>query len=422
MKKVIAFIFTLSVTIGCVSTKRSIKTSAKYKLPNSFLEHQFTGLLVVNTQNNDTLFNFNSKKYFTPASNTKIFTLYSALQLLPNNIPALKYTTHNDTLFIQGTGDPTLLHTNFADNQTIAFLKPHKNIAVYVNNFEDEKYGQGWAWDDYSYYYQPEKSSFPIYGNVTTIFNTNGGNVIPSYFKDSVIAIPFKKNRDLAHNRFYFSKTRKDTIQIPFKTSGNLLVKLLEKKLNRKISLVTQMPDKKKKILFSVKSDSVFKRMMYDSDNFIAEQLLVVGSSTLSDTLSSDFTRKYILKNYLSDLKQAPRWVDGSGLSRYNLFTPAAMVTVLSKLYKEIPKERLYDFFPAGGMKGPLKNNFSGNFTPYLFAKSGSLSNNYCLSGYLITASGKTLIFSFMNNHFRRSSAELKKEMETILEHIRDTY
>jgi D-alanyl-D-alanine carboxypeptidase/D-alanyl-D-alanine-endopeptidase (penicillin-binding protein 4) len=127
---------------------------------------------------------------------------------------------------------------------------------------------------------------------------------------------------------------------------------------------------------------------------------LLLASSTLSDSLNSAKARRFVLENHLSDLEQPPSWVDGSGLSRYNLFTPESIVHVLYKLYVEIPKERLFQFFPTGGVSGTLEDWYSGNPEPYLFAKTGSLSNNHCLSGYLLTKSGKILIFSFMNNHF----------------------
>jgi D-alanyl-D-alanine carboxypeptidase/D-alanyl-D-alanine-endopeptidase (penicillin-binding protein 4) len=98
------------------------------------------------------------------------------------------------------------------------------------------------------------------------------------------------------------------------------------------------------------------------------------------------------------------------------------MVRVLQKLYEEISRERLFHLFPAGGVSGTLENWYPGDPEPYLYAKTGSLGNNHCVSGYLITKSGKTLIFSFMNNHFRHPSSEVKKRMQRIFEGIRDTY
>ena len=155
--------------IGCSSAKRRIQKSTQKVFESAFYDNQFTGFLVVNSKNKDTLLNFNGKKYFTPASNTKIFTLFTALQLLPDSIPALKYIQKNDTLYVQGTGDPTFLHSYFEQNKTVDFLKGSDDVALYLNNFQEEKLGPGWAWDDYHFYYQPEIGAFPIYGNVTTI-------------------------------------------------------------------------------------------------------------------------------------------------------------------------------------------------------------------------------------------------------------
>ncbi len=421
MKRLILYFLFSSLIIGCSSTKRGIQKSTQKVFNSEFYDNQFTGFLVVNPQNKDTLLNFNGEKYFTPASNTKIFTLFTALQHLSDSIPALKYIQQNDTLYIEGTGDPTLLHSYFEHNKTLDFLKKYDNISIHLNNFQDEKFGPGWAWEDYQYYFQPEKGPFPLYGNVTTIKASSPVKVTPSYFQDSVIRINFSRNRELQKNTFYYGPSRKETLEVPFKADTALTKKLLAKVLGKIVKIATKLPEGEKRIKYSVPVDSVYKRMMIESDNFLAEQLLLLCSSTLSDTLNSSKVREYILENELADLKQQPRWVDGSGLSRYNLFTPESMVHVLSKMYQDIPKERLLSFFPTGG-QGTLKDWYPGNPEPYLFAKTGSVGNNHNISGYLITKSDKTLIFSFMNNHFREPSSEVKKRMEQIFEDIRDNY
>ncbi|MDO7628847.1 MAG: D-alanyl-D-alanine carboxypeptidase, partial [Flavobacteriaceae bacterium] len=67
-------------------------------------------------------------------------------------------------------------------------------------------------------------------------------------------------------------------------------------------------------------------------------------------------------------------------------------------------------------------NWFKGAQKPYIYAKTGSLGNTYCLSGFLITKNNKRLIFSYMNNHFTKPSSQIKQEMEMVLEAIRDQY
>ena len=162
--------------------------------------------------------------------------------------------------------------------------------------------------------------------------------------------------------------------------------------------------------------------MMQESDNFLAEQLLLLVADQISVTLNSKKARDFFLEMSLSDLRDPPRWVDGSGLSRYNLCTPASLVHVLFKLYKQLPRNRLFSLLPAGGSSGTLKDWYAGEDKPYVYAKSGTLGNNYNLSGYLITRKGKVLIFSFMNNHFRKPTSEIKGQMQAYLEWLRDTY
>lgn len=421
-KTAILLLFAQLLLTGCTSTKKQLAKSISGSQSVENTKNYFSGILIIDPQTRDTLYSQNAKKYFTPASNTKIFTLYSSLKLLPKKIPALKYISQNDTLYFEGTGDPTLLHSYFQNTEAIDFLKGKQHIALHLNNFEDAKLGPGWSWDDYHYYYQPERGSLPLYGNVLTIYNQPTKTVAPDIFKDSIVDLNFRINREAEKNRFYYSSQRKDTTEIPFRTDSTLTKKLLEEVLDKKISIVNKMPNEEKKLVFSAPTDSVLKRMMQESDNFLAEQLLVLISSTLSDTLNSDTARNYVLDELLKDLKQEPRWVDGSGLSRYNLFTPESIVQVLQKMYREIPKERLFDFFPKGGVSGTLEDWYPGNPEPYIIAKTGSLGNNHCVSGYLLTKSGKTLIFSFMNNHFRQPSSEVKKRMQRVFEKIRDTY
>ena len=161
--------------------------------------------------------------------------------------------------------------------------------------------------------------------------------------------------------------------------------------------------------------------MLVVSDNFIAEQLLLQVGKELSGEYNVHKAIDSVLKNHLSTLPQKPRWVDGSGLSRYNLTTPENTVHLLTKMYHEIPLENLLHYFPVGGKTGTIRSWYA-NDPPFVYAKTGTLSNNHCLSGYLITKKGTVLIFSFMNNHYRVSSSEIKEQMQDHLFEIYNKY
>src|SRR5690606_9866034 len=196
---------------------------------------------------------------------------------------------------------------------------------------------------------------------------------------------------------------------------------MLSEAVGKEVELTDQDLPKNAKTLFSLPSDLVYKRMMEVSDNFLAEQVLLMVSAQISNSMSSEKAIQHITSKYLKGMPQEPVWVDGSGLSRYNLFSPKDLVFVLDKLYKEFPQERLFNIFAVGGKTGTLRGNYGGK-TPYVYAKSGTLSNNYCLRGYLITKSGRTLIFSVMNNHFQKQNWQVRQETQKLLEFLRDNY
>jgi D-alanyl-D-alanine carboxypeptidase/D-alanyl-D-alanine-endopeptidase (penicillin-binding protein 4) len=404
---------------SCKSARvtKQINTS----LNSPFYKNQFTGFLVYNPKSNDTLYQYNAHKYFTPASNTKIFTLYTALQMLPNNIPAFKYEIKTDTLTLVGTGNPTFLHPFFKDSTALKMIKKFKTINIIENNLTDDKYGPGWAWEDYDTYFSPERSAFPVYGNVVTISNLDSLTSTPNIFKEHITYNEEEGRRAYNENIFYFNPKRKDTIEVPMVlnrfTSENIWNNLLQNHIN----FTTEIP-KELKTAYGIPADTLYKRMMHVSDNFLAEQILIMASSTLSDTLSSKKVREFMLNNSLKTLTEKPRWVDGSGLSRYNLFSPKSFVDVLSKLYQTLPKARLFNLFPAGGASGTLKKWYAGEHEPYIYAKSGTVGNNYALSGYLITNTGETLIFSFMNNHYTKPTTKVKQNMQSIFEYLRNEY
>nr|MBP6540039.1 D-alanyl-D-alanine carboxypeptidase [Saprospiraceae bacterium] len=63
-----------------------------------------------------------------------------------------------------------------------------------------------------------------------------------------------------------------------------------------------------------------------------------------------------------------------------------------------------------------------GQPKPFIYAKSGSMTGVYNLSGYLITNSGRKMVFSFMNNNFEGKVSEIRKTVEKILMEIRMNY
>jgi len=148
----------------------------------------------------------------------------------------------------------------------------------------------------------------------------------------------------------------------------------------------------------------------------VAEQLLLLCSAKRYGELNTERILDYIIDSLFIDKPVEIDWVDGSGLSRYNQFTPEMMVWVLDELQDLLPAEQLFDIFPAGGESGTISEWYAGtDGQAFVFAKTGTLRHVHCLSGYIKTAGDKTLIFSFMHNNFPDKISKLKEEMEVLL-------
>jgi len=383
----------------------------------------FMGLTVLNASNGETIIDFQGNKFFTPASNVKLFTLYAALKTLKDSVPSFEYCITGDSLILRGTGDPGFFNDSLHAN-SIQFLKNTK-LKLYLLNkdLDDDVYGAGWSWDDYQYAYMPEKSLMPLFGNTVSIVNAKDSmKVEPIFFSDKVRIIEdYKVARDLNQNDFTISESSGNLERkVPFKTSNQLVADLLSQELDAKVTLVNETRDRNYKAFNEVLYDSLYSKMMKESDNFIAEQLMLQIGNKLVQEYNVPKAINYVLDSCLADLPQKPRWVDGSGLSRYNLFSPQSMVFLLHKMYQDIPAEKLMSYFPQGGIDGTLKKDFNGQ--DYIRAKSGTLSNNYCLSGYLTSKKGNILVFSYMNNHYPGKSAERKAEMSIFFKKLYENY
>ena len=95
--------------------------------------------------------------------------------------------------------------------------------------------------------------------------------------------------------------------------------------------------------------------------------------------------------------------VDGSGLSRMNLVTPAMTMALLQYMWRHSDasvQEAFVESMPIGGQDGTLQFRFRrGSAQGKVRAKTGTLSNVSALSGYVPSANGSTLAFVLMGNH-----------------------
>ena len=430
-----SFLYLSACTTTKLITKKEQKNLHQHIANSPIFNQGFTGFQVYDPVSKTVLYEQFSDRYFTPASNTKILTYYVAAKVLGDTIPALKYQVKGDSLIFWGTGDPSLFHPRLPANQTVLnFLNSRTEQLFYCpDNFMDTRYGTGWMWDDYPYYFQPELAGLPIHGNFIRVQgkkNTTNFTITPGYFTNKINGQPnmggktarfYRQQQQniIDYNQRPVGKNDLDRA-LPFIYSDSLALQILQDSLHQPVQLLSNFgtSSSKNSTIYSIPTDSVQQRMMQISDNFLAEQLMLLVSNAVFDTMNVAKGIQYAKDSLLQDAPDALLWYDGSGLTRYNQFTPRSMVYVLEKIYQEIPKNRWLAVFPACGISGTIKNNFGGGTEPYIFAKTGSMRHVRCLSGFIFTRSGKTLIFSFMNNAIPSSSRPWTAEMERVLEWI----
>ncbi|MFT3979556.1 MAG: D-alanyl-D-alanine carboxypeptidase [Ferruginibacter sp.] len=453
---------------SCSLSKQIDKQAQQLLLSDSAISQGHIGISVYDPATGKYIYNHNAEKYFIPASNTKLFSWYAGMKYLGDSLVGARYMNYEGNIVMEASGDPTFLNPEYKNQPLFSFLKETgQSIILRSGIFLDERWGKGWAWNDYPYYYMAEKSEMPMYGNIVKFYNVDDSAMAalghsrfssytasPRFFSDpkfwasQKFQIPneivtdyvrsgkaqpktyFNVKKELNENIFNISMGyEKIKVQeVPFSTSIQTSIQLLTDTLKKSVLSANIYFDGHKKnhfkdsskIIFSQPTDSLFKPMMHRSDNFFAEQTLLMVSNELTGYMSTEWAIDSLLKTDLKDIPQQPRWVDGSGLSRYNLFTPRDFVWLLNKAKNEFDWNRIKNILPTGN-EGTLKNYYVSD-SSFIYAKTGTLSNNCALSGYLITRKNKLLIFSVLVNNYPTAATPVRRAVEKFLKQVRALY
>lgn len=397
-------------------------------------KHHF-GFCLYDLDNYRVVFGKKENQHFTPASNTKAYTLFTSLKHLGDSIAGIHYVERGDSLIFWGTGDPTFLHPKLDTRRVYDFLKNSNKKLFYVSQqTSEEKYRNGWSIEDYQEYYQPEITPFPIYGNLVTLRSTGNGLVAsPAYFNKQ-LRISERSNRTfwvsrkLTSNDFELSSIhvpRNFNTSKPFIWTDSLAVQLLQDTLHKNIGILTdyERPEDIKTV-YSASRNVVLREMMLPSDNFLAEHLHMLASDKIYNGFYTDSLRRHMQTTYYNNFQDTIFLRDGSGLSSYNKITPRNMVDLLVAIKNMIPDEsQRYLFFPAGGVDGTLKTAYAlDQGQPFVWAKTGTINSVHCQSGYIVTRSGKKYAFSFLNNNYAVPTSYIRREMVRIMTFIRQNY
>lgn len=416
--------FFLGIT-SCSISKKITKQANQIVLNDTIISLAHVGICIYEPASGKYFYQHDADKFFVPASNTKLFSLYAGLKYLGDSLPGIKIFEEANSITIEGMGDPTFLHPDYKTQPVFDYLsKTNKPIHI-RDTWQEKAWGRGWSWDDFADDYMSERSQLPVYGNVLRF---NGKPNSKLYFTDSLLSISITGNdfinsvsRQRYSNKFSITANGKTnrSFEVPFISSATFSAKLLSDTLHKSISLKpAPIPTEQGFVIYSQPVDSLFRLMVHRSDNFFAEQTLLMAAHKKLGIMDDGKMIAELLKTDLKDIPQQPQWVDGSGLSRYNLFSPQDFVFILDKLKNDFGWERITKLLPTGGT-GTLKAYYLTD-AGFIFAKTGTLSNHVALSGYLITKKNKRLIFSVLVNHFNSGATPVRKAIERFLKEIRE--
>ena len=449
-KQPITFRFYILYFIFCIflascSIQKQISRSAKQVITDSSLRTAHVGISIYEPATGKYLYNYNADKYFVPASNTKIPTCYAAMKYLGDSLTGLYYQkAKDDLLYIRPAADPSFLHPDFSYQPVLDFFKKQRQGTNYVfkwpSVWQDNGLGSGWAWSDYMETYMAERSPLPMYGNVIK-FKRVAGSKFPykleGYPKMNGVTgnIPETDKliieRELGTNRFIVKPSNRKfdstTLTIGEMSDFYQVKSMLAMEiagdyypLSNHIKNEEDTSAEMKAVWTAIKTqptDSLLKPMMHRSDNFFAEQSLLMVSDRLLGIMNDDRIIDTLLATDLKDLPQKPRWADGSGLSRYNLFTPLDLVFILTRMEKEFGMERIKTILPTGG-EGTITSYYKTEIG-FIYAKTGTLSGVVALSGFLYTQKGKLLVFSVLVNNHSSSATAIRRSVEKFIRSVR---
>lgn len=424
---------------------------------STFLSHHYSN------NARPVLLNIDGDKRFLPASNMKLYTAALALHLLGprwraiTRVEAVYSDVQNHTrasLRLIGDGDPSLDMADLRDlavQVTAQGIRRVEEIIADGSQFTAEafagRYPDGWTLDDALWYYGPEVDALAFNRNQIDIYVQGGATPgapaavrlepeLPGFrLGDGIAATvttgaPELKERD-EDDLLNFERSNAEVV-----LGGALRINgavAPGQKINQGAAvpnhdhwaglafaqamreqgievsdnvLVGSTPTRGVEVAAHVSPplSTLLKRLLKNSDNLYAEMLLRRSALNIQTGSYPNAAAKAhaLLRQWLRSLHiptEPLRFTDGSGLSRYDLVTPAATAQLLAALPVIPDGEAIWNALPIAGRDGTLKNRMRDTrAADNVRAKTGSFSIVSTLSGYVTTRDGHRLAVSLMTN------------------------
>ncbi len=426
------------------------------------------GLLVVDAQTGDTLYEQNATKYFVPASNMKLFTTALALEKLgadyrfhttleSNGVIDQQGELSADLVFV-GRGDPNLSNRKFPYNLKEEFDGPPETVLAELADklvargvksisgdvvgddsyFQREAYPNGWEVDDMVWEYGAAISALVVNDNTVAITLTPGqvGELVqysvsphtPDFVVDNRVSTsPVTLKADLTLKRESGSHLVTLTGTLPEKSAPRkLTLGVEEPALHAATLLKSLLEERGVKVSGNVRARHAAVALdAFASPKVLAEHVSIpLGDSVkLVNKISQNLHTEVLLR---TAMRQNGMWntpdelmkfaadfyttagiapddiiqTDGSGLSRHDMVTPRAAVTLLRWSQQRPWFASYFASLPVAGQDGTLEDRMKNTSAAgRIHAKTGSVEHVRTLSGFADTGNGRRLVFSFMSNN-----------------------
>ncbi|MBS1059920.1 D-alanyl-D-alanine carboxypeptidase/D-alanyl-D-alanine-endopeptidase [Gluconobacter sp. Dm-44] len=413
--------------------------------------------IVIATQDGKILFSRNPSGRFIPASNTKLFTTAAAMAELAelDHAAAAHPTTlllgrrqHGaPDLILRGSGDAVMSDDaacktdclkTLADTVSAKGLRHIHAIIADDRLFTDERWGDGWSWNNLPTQWGTAVSALTLNDNTAELTVQPGSRPgdrptahwsTPDeglFLLNQALTVPDGKpelsfEKRPGENRVVLTgtlpltapaQTLKIGLDDPTLSTARHFKSLLHDagirvqtmQVRHRLTKTTpDTPTPDASILATLPAPDLkddIRHLLKVSQNLHAELLLrrlalVHGNGSVADGLAERSRVLAALGLYAAGVAL----YDGSGMSPYNRVTPQSVIQLLRLAELQPWGADWRDDLPLAAQDGTLAHRFIGTpVADHLHAKTGTLAATHSLSGYLRTTHGQTLLIAIFAN------------------------
>ncbi|WP_394616487.1 D-alanyl-D-alanine carboxypeptidase/D-alanyl-D-alanine-endopeptidase [Lentzea sp. JNUCC 0626] len=434
--------FSLTSSGGAVAVgNEALTADLDAILADNALKGADVGVTVRDANSGEVIYTRQGAKRSQVASNLKLLTTAAAMDLLG---PDYRWKTElltsgtrsgatlNGDVVLRGGGDPTMSRVRYqalADAlKASGVTTVNGSLVVDDKKFDSNPLGPGWAWEDVPFSYSAETSALTLSPDakfsagtvvvrvkpgattgapvvVTTEPSNDHVQIVSTATTNGNAGITVQReqgtNRILVSGSTWAEVTALTTVKDP----TGLVTSVFQKALQANGITVTggvkrQEAPAGAAVLAtdtSMKLSELMVPLLKDSNNMLAEVLVKTAGKSFGNGVNQ-------LSTKWAGLGVDPNVVevfDGSGLSRYDQFSPDDLTSVLIKAKTKPWFSAWQASLPVAGVDGTLVSRMKN--TPAagnVKAKSGSLTGISGLSGYVKTAAGRDLVFSVVQNNY----------------------